>query len=164
MDFAANPHARQFGKFGICKVRHGKSRKGSPHKPRSVLTVFDWTSEVLGDWIANGRGDCGANLDLFPSERGSLISEPTLLRRLRRYCADLELPDDGLDLHSLRRSYATHLLEDGWDPRFVQFQMGHEYASTTGIYQFVSDDFRARTLTAVLGRTVEDALHLGDQR
>jgi integrase/recombinase XerD len=61
---------------------------------------------------------------------------------------ELGLPMDGLDLHSLRRSYATHLLEDGWDPRFVQHQMGHEHASTTGIYQFVSDDFRNSTLRA----------------
>ncbi|MQA17096.1 MAG: tyrosine-type recombinase/integrase [Pseudonocardiaceae bacterium] len=45
---------------------------------------------------------------------------------------------EGLDLHSLRRSYAAHLLEDSWDPMFVQHQMGHEHASTTGIYQFAS--------------------------
>lgn len=39
--------------------------------------------------------------------------------------------------------------------------MGHEYASTTGIYQFVSDDFRVRTLRAALNRTVDDALAPG---
>ena len=161
VDFAVNPHARQFGKFGVCKVRFGKSRKGSPHKPRSVLTVFSWTPEVLVDWVTNGRGDVDGGLDLFVSERGGLVGEPALLRRLRRYCADLSLPAHGLDLHSLRRSYATHLLEDGWDPRFVQFQMGHEYASTTGIYQFVSDDFRAATLKATLNRTVKQALQGG---
>jgi integrase/recombinase XerD len=68
------------------------------------------------------------------------------------------MPADGLDLHSLRRSYATHRLEAGWDPRFVQYQMGHEYASTTGIYQFVSDDFRSTTLRASLDRTMDQAL------
>jgi site-specific recombinase XerD len=76
------------------------------------------------------------------------------------------MPSDGLDLHSLRRSYATHLLEAGWDPRFVQHQMGHEYASTTTIYQFVSDDFRSTTLRASLERTMDQALgkHVGGQR
>jgi integrase/recombinase XerD len=157
IDFAANPQARRFGKTGVCKVRFGKSRKGSPHKPRSVLTVFDWTAGVIDDWLANGRGPLDT-LDLFPSERGGLICESTLLRRLRRYLAELGLPMDGLDLHSLRRSYATHLLEDGWDPRFVQHQMGHEHASTTGIYQFVSDDFRNSTLRAALDRTMDDVL------
>jgi site-specific recombinase XerC len=28
--------------------------------------------------------------------------------------------DDGLDFHSFRRSYVTHLIEDSWDPRLVQ--------------------------------------------
>jgi site-specific recombinase XerD len=76
------------------------------------------------------------------------------------------MPSDGLDLQSLRRSYATHLLEAGWDPRFVQHQMGHEYASTTSIYQFVSDDFRSTTLRASLERTMDQALgkHVGGQR
>ena len=59
VDFATNPHARKFGKFGVCKVRFGKSRKGSPPKPRSVLTVFDWTAGVIEDWLANGRGTLG---------------------------------------------------------------------------------------------------------
>jgi site-specific recombinase XerD len=40
----------------------------------------------------------------------------------------------GLDFHSLRRSYVTHLIEAGWDPLFVQQQVGHEHASTTAIY------------------------------
>lgn len=156
VDFATNPHARQFGGFGVCKVRYGKSRRGSPHKPRSVLTVFSWTPGVIQDWVANGRGDPGT-LDLFPSERGGLVGEPTLIRRLRRYIGDLGFPD-GLDLHSLRRSYATHLIEDGWDPTFVQDQMGHEYASTTGTYELVSSDFRNATLKAALQRATRTAL------
>ena len=156
VDFARNPHAREFGSFGVCKVRYGKSRRSSPYKGRSVLTVWRWTPDIIEDWLANGRGDPGT-LDLFPSERGGLVVESTLLRRLRRYCNELGFPA-GLDIHSLRRSYATHLLEAGWDPRFVQDQMGHEYASTTGIYQFVTDEFRRSTLRAALDRTVTEAL------
>jgi len=61
-------------------------------------------------------------------------------------------------LHSLRRSYVTHLIEDGWDPRFVQEQVGHEHASTTAIYTCVSSDFRTRTLRRHLDATVAAAL------
>lgn len=156
VDFAANPHARQFGQFGVCKVRYGKSRRGSTFKPRSVLTVFSWSPGIVHDWLANGRGTPDT-VDMFPSERGGLVVESTLLRRLRRYCDHLNFCD-GLDAHSFRRSYATHLLESGWDPRFVQFQMGHEYASTTGVYQFVSDDFRNQTLKSKLAHDLQDAL------
>jgi integrase/recombinase XerD len=90
------------------------------------------------------------------------VAEVTLLRRLRRYCNDLGL-SAGLDLHSLRRSYATHLIEDGWDPMFVQHRMGHEHASTTSLYTCVSSDFRVRTLRRVLDETIRDALSFGDE-
>jgi integrase/recombinase XerD len=130
-----------------------------------VLTVFDWTAGILEDWLANGRRTLHMS-DLFPSERGGLIVGSTLLRRLRRYRDELDLPSAGLDLHSPRRSYATHLLEAGWEPSFVQYQMGDEYTSTTGIYQFASDDFRSITLRASLDRTMDEALgrQTGGQR
>lgn len=63
-----------------------------------------------------------------------------------------------MDLHSFRRSYATHLLEDGWDALFVQSQMGHEHASTTAIYTCVSSDYRTRTLRGALDATLTAAL------
>ncbi|GAA2355642.1 tyrosine-type recombinase/integrase [Streptomyces violaceusniger] len=39
--------------------------------------------------------------------------------------------DEGLDFHSFRRSYVTHPIEDGWDPRFVQEQVGHDHAQAS---------------------------------
>jgi integrase/recombinase XerD len=162
VDFGRNPHAREFGRYGVVQVRYGKAKNGSPPKRRSVLTVFDWTPEVIADWLAHGQPYMDDGIDLFPSERGVLVSEDTLLRRFRRYCDDLGL-SAGLDLHSLRRSYATHLIEDGWDPMFVQHQMGHEHASTTALYTCVSSDYRIRTLRRVLDATVTDALTLDEE-
>src|SRR5690349_15623792 len=49
-DFGANPHAAEFGEFGLCRVRFGKASTGCPPKPRTVLTVWDWTPEVLERW------------------------------------------------------------------------------------------------------------------
>lgn len=57
-----------------------------------------------------------------------------------------------------RRPYVTHLIEDGWDPRFVQEQVGHEHASTTSIYTCVSSDFRTRTPRRHLDDTIAAAL------
>ena len=84
----------------------------------------------------------------------------SLDKRFAAYRAALGL-DDGLDMHSLRRSYVTHLIEDGWDPLFVQQQAGHEYASTTAIYTCVSSDFRTRTLRSALDATARAALRPG---
>ena len=54
--------------------------------------------------------------------------------------------------------YITHLIEDGYDPLFVQQQVGHSYASTTALYTSVSSDFRNRALRAALDRSIQAAL------
>ena len=53
------------------------------------------------------------------------------------------LPEE-LDLHCLRHSYITHLVEFDYPERFVSEQAGHRYASTTAIYTGVSDEYRNR--------------------
>ena len=63
-----------------------------------------------------------------------------------------------MDLHSFRRSYTTHLLEDGIDAMFVQHQLGHEHASTTAIYTHVSADYRTRTRRHALDTVLAEAL------
>ena len=63
------------------------------------------------------------------------------------------LPDE-LGLHSLRHSYVTHLIEAGYDPAFVQTQVGHAYASTTGLYTSVSADFKQRAVQQMIARRI----------
>jgi site-specific recombinase XerD len=55
----------------------------------------------------------------------------------------------------------THLIEGGYDPLFVQQQVGHSYASTTALYTSVSSDFRTRTLRRALDEQVAQALGTG---
>ena len=81
VDLSGNPHAREFGRYGAVQVRYGKAKKGSPPKRGGVLTVFKWTPEVITDWLAHGKPCLDDGLDLFPSERGALVAENTLLRR-----------------------------------------------------------------------------------
>ncbi|WP_457520713.1 tyrosine-type recombinase/integrase [Streptomyces sp. TE3672] len=57
-----------------------------------------------------------------------------------------------------RHTYVTHLIEAGYDPLFVQQQVGHSYASTTALYTSVSSDFRTRTLRKVLDGTISRAI------
>jgi len=121
--------------------------------------TWEWTAEVLQEWFTEIRPLFGVdgNPAAWPSERGPRIGCQRLDSRFIGYRQALGL-DDGLDFHSLRRSYVTHLIEDGWDPRFVQEQVGHEHASTTSIYTCVSSDFRTRTLRRHLDATVAAAL------
>ena len=64
---------------------------------------------------------------------------------------------DGLSLHGFRRSYVTHLIEDGYDPLFVQQQVGHEHSSTTALYTQVSSDYRQKTLQRMIRERLASA-------
>jgi integrase/recombinase XerD len=119
--------------------------------------VFDGSGEIVDDWLERGHAHMPDGLDLFPSERGTLVSETAMNRRFNGYCEDLGL-SPGLDIHSLRRSYFTHLIESGMDPLFVQHQAGHEHASPTALYTSVPSDYRDKTLRRALDSTVRDAL------
>lgn len=158
-DFGRNPEAPEFGRFGSVHVRHGKAKRASPPKRRTVLTVWPWAVDVLEQWFTEVRPLFGAddNPAAWPSERAPRVSAALLDHRMADYREAIGL-DPILDFHSLRRSYVTHLIEDGWDSRFVQDQVGHEHASTTSIYTGVSSDFRVRTLRRALDRIIADAV------
>ncbi len=156
-DFSRNARAAMFGERGLLLVRHGKAMKGSPPKQRTVLTVFDWSVQVLDHWAMAGLPRYGLHqgCPLFPTDRGRMLDRSHLRRRFQSLIAELGLAP-GLDVHSLRRSYATHLqIELGYDVSFVQLQLGHEHASTTSTYTIASPDYRARELDRILSGTLE---------
>ncbi|WP_244296549.1 tyrosine-type recombinase/integrase [Paenarthrobacter nitroguajacolicus] len=61
------------------------------------------------------------------------------------------LPEE-LSLHTLRHSYVTHLIEAGYDPLFIQQQVGHSYSSTTALYTSVSADFKQKTIQKMIAQ------------
>jgi integrase/recombinase XerC len=69
---AANRDGREFGEYGVCYVRFGKAQKGSPPQRRSVLTVWEWTAEILDQWFTEVRPaiSVDGNPAAWPSERG----------------------------------------------------------------------------------------------
>lgn len=159
-DFGRNPQGAEYGEYGVLYVRHGKAMRGSPPKRRSVLTVWHWYPEIIGQWVEHIRPQFATSADtgaLWPSERGTRIGFTQMNTRLAAYRDALGL-DPALDFHSFRRSYVTHLIEKGLDARFVQEQVGHEHASTTAIYTCVSSDYRTRTLRRALDATLDAAM------
>ncbi|WP_117232390.1 integron integrase [Vibrio maerlii] len=86
---------------------------------------------------------------LFPSQKLSVdpetgftrrhhINESALQRAVRKSAADAEIKKN-VTCHTLRHSFATHLLESGADIRTVQEQLGHSDIKTTQIYTHVLD-------------------------
>jgi site-specific recombinase XerD len=153
LDWHRNPAAPTLGKFGALHVRYGKAMRGSPPRRRTVLSVFPWAVEAVGQYLESVRPLLAGPKDsaMWPTERGSRLSGRALNDRLAAYRSTLGLAEE-LDLHALRHSYVTHLIEDGFPERFVSEQVGHAYAATTALYTNVSDDFKNRTLAKALER------------
>ena len=70
---------------------------------------------------------------VFLNRRGTPLSARSVGRLLERHCAVVGMPD-AASPHTLRHSFATHLLERGADLRVVQELLGHEQVTTTQIY------------------------------
>jgi site-specific recombinase XerD len=155
VDFRRNARVAKYGTFGSVQVRYGKASRGSPPKRRTVLTVpeMDWVVPLLAQWSDELRPlfEPGGHAALWMTERRGRVSVRHLDDAFGAARERAGLPAE-LDLHSLRHSYVTHLLEFGYPELFVQQQVGHSHASTTGLYTSVSDEFRNRLVERSLER------------
>ncbi|MWA08110.1 tyrosine-type recombinase/integrase [Streptomyces sp. BA2] len=159
-DLRRNPRAKSYGRFGALEVRFGKASRGSPPKRRTVLTVpeVDWVVPVLEEWVDVVRSGFspGRHPALWVSERRGRLGVRRLDEVFTLIREHAGLPPE-LELHCLRHTYITHLIEFGYPERFVQEQVGHAYASTTALYTWVSDEYRNRLMEASLRRRMERA-------
>jgi len=87
----------------------------------------------LGRPSLEGKSATGA---LFLNQRGGRLSRVSVWNLIKRTGGLVGLPS-ALSPHTLRHSYATHLLEGGADLRVVQELLGHADISTTEIYTHI---------------------------
>jgi integrase/recombinase XerC/integrase/recombinase XerD len=107
--------------------------KGSKER---LLPVGEPAQRALRTYLERGRGALvGDDREraLFLSKSGRRLSSSDVTRRLGLWVREAALAG-GISPHSLRHSFATHLLEGGADLRTIQELLGHASISTTQVY------------------------------
>jgi site-specific recombinase XerD len=121
----------------IIRIEQSKGRKD-----RNVMLSSETLALLRQWWKARPSWhDAGTPLEerwLFPGLRRGKPMTTRQLNRLFHEAADAAGIRKGVTLHALRHSFATHLLEDGTDIRFIQALLGHDKLDTTARYTRVA--------------------------
>jgi integrase/recombinase XerC len=115
---------------GVLRVT-GKGRKDrlTPIGSQAIKAVQKYFEMRRQDPRFQGEG----NTRVFLNKHGEPLSTRSVRRKLDKYLVQAGL-DPGISPHTLRHSFATHLLNNGADLRSVQELLGHQSLSTTQIY------------------------------
>ena len=108
---------------------------GKGQKTR-VVPIGEPAQRALRPYVESARHALGASrteVALFVSRRGRRLSASDVRRRLDKWVREAAVAGR-LSPHTLRHSFATHLLEGGADLRSIQELLGHSSVSTTQIY------------------------------
>lgn len=86
---------------------------------------------------------------LFPSRRGTYTDPRTYQKRVQAVCKRCEL--QGVNVHALRHTFATRLMEQNVPIRIIQNLMGHSSITTTERYSHVLDDEKRKAIDRMSG-------------
>ncbi len=112
--------------------------RGKGSKQR-LVPVGQPAAEAVHEYLSSGRGHLlksKLSAAVFLNHRGGRLSRVSVWSILKDAARAAQLPGE-MSPHTLRHSYATHLLEGGADLRVVQELLGHADISTTEIYTHI---------------------------
>ncbi len=107
-----------------------------------IVPIGSMARAAVADYLEQGRAlqlrdrQCPY---IFITSRGQAMTRQGFWKRLKHYVRELGLPPR-IGPHSLRHSFATHMLEGGADLRVVQTLLGHADIGTTQVYTHVVPD------------------------
>jgi integrase/recombinase XerD len=123
---------------GTILVRSGKGSKGRrvPLGRKARAAVGDYLALSRPELARGAKGGPGPGV--FLNARGGRLSRQGCWKILKGYARAAGL-EDRVSPHTLRHSFATHMLDAGADIRVVQELLGHASLATTQVYTLVSD-------------------------
>lgn len=125
----------------------GAKQRVSPLGRRALSALTEYLTQARPA-LASGA-DRSDRLAVFLNTRGTRLSRQSAWAVLRSAAHRASLPDaDVISPHTLRHSFATHMLARGADVRVVQELLGHASVSTTQIYATARDEALRAAYTA----------------
>jgi integrase/recombinase XerC len=118
--------------------------KGKGSKERMAL--FGRTCEqALRNYLTCERVATATEQALFTNPKGGRLTSRSLQFLVKRWAQRAGLPPE-ISPHTLRHSFATHLLDGGADLKSVQQLLGHESLATTQVYTHISIERLKKTI------------------
>lgn len=110
-------------------------------KKERIACLGRFAIEAIDTYLTlrNLRARRSAGLFLFLNDRGGPLTDRSMRRILKRRLRECGLPDSASP-HTLRHTFATHLLQHGAGLRAVQEMLGHSSVSTTQIYTKITPE------------------------
>ena len=105
---------------------------GKGNKDR-LIPLPDVLIPILEEYMDKRRDDTNSSA-LILNRSGKRLTSRSIQRLVKKYREQANLQDKKLTPHTLRHSFATHLIENGADLRSVQELLGHMDISTTQVY------------------------------
>jgi integrase/recombinase XerD len=123
--------------LNICDVGEKTVRvRGKGGKDR-IVPIAPVAIAAVDLYLTQGRKESGREEALFVTEKGQRIDRYLVWARIKAYARDAGIAKR-ISPHTLRHSFATHLLENGADLRIIQEMLGHADIGTTDRYTQVS--------------------------
>lgn len=122
--------------FDDCLIRI--MGKGSKER---IIPLGDYAVSYLEDYINNYRSRLNIKNSsyVFLNNRGGRLSRQFIFKIIKLECIKKGIKKN-VSPHTLRHTFATHLLKNGADLRIIQELLGHENISTTQIYTHLTNE------------------------